>query len=111
MLAEIVLAAALYAIDGDTLALGQERIRLENVDTPEIHPCRCESECALGLRAAAFTQQAINAGGVLIERTPRTDRYGRTIARVYINGRDLGEMLIAAGLGRPYHGERRRPWC
>lgn len=50
-------------------------------------------------------------GPVRIERIPRTDRYGRTIARVYVNGRDLGEMLIGAGLGRPYRGERRQTWC
>lgn len=111
MLAELIIAGTLFAVDGDTLALGQERIRLENVDTPELHPCRCPAECALAEKAKTFTQAALDRGPVRVERIPRVDRYGRSIARVTIGGRDLGEMLIAAGLGRPYRGERRNPWC
>ncbi len=39
------------------------------------------------------------------------DRYRRTLARVLVDGRDLAPEIIGAGLGRPYNGERRRPWC
>ena len=39
------------------------------------------------------------------------DKYGRTLARVYLDGRDLSDMLIEAKLGRPYNGERRLTWC
>lgn len=107
-----VAADGWLAIDGDTLSRGGERVRIENVDTPELHPCRCARECELGQRAAMFTQDALaDATAVRILRTGRKDRYGRTIARVYVDGRDLGEMLIAAGLGRPYRGERRQSWC
>jgi micrococcal nuclease len=111
MLFELALAAGMYAIDGDTISINQERIRLENVDTPELHPCRCPAECDLGKRAHAFTQRAIASGVVTVDRTGRVDRYGRTIARVLVNGSDLGEALIAAGLGRPYNGVRRQSWC
>jgi hypothetical protein len=24
---------------------------------------------------------------------------------------DIAQALLAAGLARPYHGERRQPWC
>lgn len=98
------------AIDGDTLAYGRERIRLENVDAPETHPCRCPSECELGHKATAFTQEAVDGSTVTIERRERKDQYGRTIARVYVDGRDLGQMLIEAGLARRWRG-RREPWC
>jgi endonuclease YncB( thermonuclease family) len=43
MLPEIVLAAALLAIDGDTIEIQGERIRLENVDTPELNG-KCDAE-------------------------------------------------------------------
>jgi endonuclease YncB( thermonuclease family) len=91
-------------------------VRLENVDAPELH-CRCILECRQAQAARAFTQEAV-ANGVTLQRQqtragqPRTDRYRRTIARVTLpDGRDLGELLVARGLGRPYHGERRQSWC
>ena len=37
---------------------------------------------------------------------------GRVIARVEtLDGADLGQGLIAAGLARPYDGRRRISWC
>ena len=42
-------------------------------------------------------------------RRPR-DRYGRTLAWVILDGRDLGDSLVAARLARFWDG-RRRSWC
>jgi endonuclease YncB( thermonuclease family) len=38
------------------------------------------------------------------------DRHGGTLAWVEIDGRDLGELLIQAGLARSDQGERRTGW-
>jgi len=95
--------------DGDSLTVGAERIRILGVDTPEI-ACQCERECRAARDAKAFTEKAISSGRVEIERTGR-DRYGRTLARVYVDGNDLAALIIAAGHGRPYTGERRQSWC
>ncbi len=105
-----VLAGDYRAVDGDTLVFGKERIRIKNIDAPETHPCRCALECDLGGKATVFTQLAVDTSTVTVERRERKDRYGRTIARVYVDGRDLGEMLIEAGLARKWRG-RREPWC
>ncbi|HYD87345.1 MAG TPA: thermonuclease family protein [Vitreimonas sp.] len=107
-------AVSWRVIDGDTfedLATG-DRYRLENIDTPETGPrARCSAERDLGDRA---TQQArtfiANARQLDIRRTGRTDRYDRIIAFIEIDGRDLGELMIAQGLARPWRG-RREPWC
>lgn len=106
-----------YPRDGDTIVMASgEVVRLENVDTPELR-CECTAECRLALRALTLTREAV-AGGVMLARRvtgdgrPSPDRSGRTIALVRLpDGRDLGELLIRSGLGRPYHGERRRGWC
>jgi endonuclease YncB( thermonuclease family) len=106
-------AARWYAIDGDTIkdTATRDRARLENVDTPELHGARCPAERALAERARDFTAAALR-GDFFIRDIGRRDRYGRRLVRVLIPGRgDLGDLLIAAGLGRPYHGERRAPWC
>lgn len=101
--------ADVRVIDGDTFVLDGEKVRVENIDAPEIRPCRCQAECDLGYRAKAFTERFL-VGEIVLERIPRRDRYGRTLARVRVGDVDLGEALIAAGLARPWEG-RRRPWC
>ncbi|MCZ8124485.1 MAG: thermonuclease family protein [Magnetospirillum sp.] len=101
------------AIDGDTYVCFGDRIRVENIDAPELH-ARCASELDAALAAKLFAQHALD-GAMAIEiriheRRPR-DRYGRSLARVIVDGDDLGDLMIEAGLARPYHGEQRRSWC
>jgi len=101
------------AIDGDTYVCRGERIRVENIDAPELH-ARCAAELDAALAARLFAQHALD-GALAIEirvhtKRPR-DRYGRALARVLVDGDDLGELMIEAGLARSYHGERRRSWC
>ncbi|HET9231448.1 MAG TPA: thermonuclease family protein [Vitreimonas sp.] len=101
-------------IDGDTLEdLGADiTYRIVNIDTPETGPrARCQAERDLGNRATQHARTLISsAGAVELRPTGRIDRYGRAIAFVLIDGRDLGETLIADGLARPWRG-RREPWC
>lgn len=100
-----------HVVDGDTFELSTgEKVRIQNVDTPELHPCRCAAECDLAAKARAFTVTALAGGSVNIERG-RQDRYGRTVATVTVDGRDLGMMLIDAKLGRAYMGGVRQTWC
>lgn len=100
------------ALDGDTYICRGERIRLENVDAPELH-ARCDAELEAARAARAFAQAALDgAREIKIEIGRRArDRYGRTLAHVLVDGKDLGELLVGVGLARPYHGERRRGWC
>nr|WP_274533100.1 thermonuclease family protein [Mesorhizobium sp. Root554] len=44
-----------------------------------------------------------------ITRTGK-DRFGRTLALVWVNGRDVGATLVDAGLARQWIG-RKEHWC
>lgn len=105
--------ARLIAVDGDSLLETdtRERIRLENIDAPELHG-RCAYETELAYRAKAMAVQLLQRGAI-VHRIGRLDRYGRTLALVEIVGvGDLGEALMRAGLAREYHGRvPRQPWC
>lgn len=106
-------AAATRAIDGDTIEISGETIRLLNIDTPEIRHAQCDAERQLGLVAKQRMQALLNAGPLTIRRGDggrMTDKYGRTLAVVAVDGEDIGTILIAEGLARPWTG-RRRPWC
>jgi len=105
-------ARDVYVIDGDTLEAGGRRYRVANIDTPEVGDgARCGAERRLGQRATQRARALINAAArVETHAIGRTDRYGRTVAHVSIDGRDLGEALIAEGLARPWRGQREA-WC
>ena len=98
--------------DGDTLRLGMtseaEAIRILNIDTPEIEG-KCSYEIDLAFQAKARLGEILEGQPVEIVRDS-VDRYGRTLAVLRINGRDVGDQLVAEGLARTWSG-RREGWC
>lgn len=105
--------AAVQVIDGDTIRFDGETVRILNIDTPEIGEAGCDAERAAGIVAKHRLEGLLSSGRVTLKRGdgPRLrDRYGRTLARVFVDGRDVGEQLIAEGLARRWSG-KRRPWC
>ena len=109
-----------YIIDGDTFS-GRVmltdntkitvRVRIRNVDTPEIHG-KCESEIRDANRARARLEQLLPIGKTADLRQIKDDKYlGRIDALVFIDDRDVGQILIDEKLGRPYGGGHRDGWC
>lgn len=94
--------------DGDTVWIEGEKIRLGDIDTPELNG-QCADERTLALRARNRLVELLNAGPFTITRSG-TDRYGRTIAVLQHSGRSLGDQLVDEGLARTWSG-RREPWC
>lgn len=106
-------AAAIRVIDGDTVVIGAETIRILNIDTPEIRHAQCDAERRLGLVAKHRLEVLLSAGPPVVRRGDKgrmTDKYGRTLAVLSIAERDVGEILVAEGLARRWTG-KRQPWC
>jgi endonuclease YncB( thermonuclease family) len=98
-------------VDGDTIWLGGQRIRIADIDTPETHPPRCAQEAELGNRATQRLRQLLNGGAISLQAIDRdTDVYGRKLRVVLVDGRSVGDTLVDEGLAR-YYGSGRRPWC
>src|SRR4029453_2389446 len=95
-------------VDGDTLWFQEEKIRIADIDTPELSPPRCRRERELGLIAKQRLLDILNAGPFWLESGARdVDRYGRKLRSVYMEGQSIGDMLVAEGLARPWEGSRR----
>ncbi|WP_228135193.1 thermonuclease family protein [Qipengyuania citrea] len=94
--------------DGDTVWLQGEKIRIADIDTPEIEG-RCPYERQLALHARNRLVDLLNSGTLTLRRQGH-DRYGRTLAVVLVDGRSAGLMLVGEGLARKWTG-RRVPWC
>lgn len=98
-------------VDGDTIWLNGQNIRIADIDAPETHEYRCPEEKALGNRAAQRLQELVNSGAVTLRPIAREeDNYGRKLRIVEVEGESVGDTLVAEGLARWYRGTRR-PWC
>ncbi|QLC26969.1 thermonuclease family protein [Parasphingopyxis algicola] len=98
-------------VDGDTFWMAGQKIRILDIDTPELSPPRCAEEERLGEAAKHRLHVLLNSGAVTLERAGRDrDRYGRLLRRVRVDGTPVGRVLIREGLARAYGGGRRS-WC
>ena len=122
LVASPVLAQHYRAVDGDTIAIGPEDLRIIDLDTPETKFAACSAERSQGLRAQRRLQDLLNAGPVSIARQlvtrgpnkskPKLDKYKRTLGVVRVGGRDVTGILISEQLGVYYSGRGRRiDWC
>lgn len=109
----IVLTAAVFAayridhqqnvVDGDTLTIGQERIRFINIDAPEMKQiCVCKGEkrnCGVEAKQTLYGFIANNP----VSCTPSgRDVYGRLLADCFITVNDektsLSTLMVRAGM-------------
>lgn len=73
--------------------MGSERIRLRGIDTPELSEPR-------GAEARQRLEQLLNEGPIRIVPHGQ-DVYGRTVADVFVNGKNLAEVLKQEGFAKP----------
>lgn len=88
-------------VDGDTAMMllgGDEvRVRFIGIDTPESVAPDQPVEC-YGKQASAYTTSRLEGRTVRLELdVERTDRYGRTLAYVWIGHELFNETLVAQG--------------
>ena len=93
--------------DGDTFWLHGEKIRIADIDTPELNG-DCPAERRLAVKARDRLVVLLRSD-YRVHRQGE-DRYGRTLAVVTVNGRSVGDQLVREGLARTWSG-RREPWC
>jgi len=92
-------------VDGDTVDaivdLGfkvqtLQRLRLSRVDTPERNQANYQT-------AKDFVKQLVEGKDVIM-RSHKASKWGYFLADISIEGRDVADMLLAAGLAKAYEG-------
>ena len=96
--------------DGDTIRIGEARIRLKGIDAPEM-----EQRCSRAGRSYACGETARRAlidlvsGETVRCRAAGRDRYRRILAQCTVNGKDIGTQMVESGwavsYGRDYDAE------
>lgn len=99
-------------VDGDTFWLSGEKIRIADIDTPEVSEPQCAAEKALGDRATRRLLVLLNAGPFELRQRGKRDRdrNGRLLRVVIRDGHSIGDRLVSEGLARTWTGQRE-PWC
>ena len=113
-----IVVDVVQVIDGDTIEVNAHPwpgmtvrvlVRLNTIDAPEIAG-KCPEEKALAIRARdrlkALAGSTVQLVDVRRGRIPR-----RAIARVLVDGKPVGSILVAEGLAREYDGGAREGWC
>ena len=88
--------------DGDTITLSTgEKVRLLQIDTPELSPTECYSK-----EARSALVSLLNAPGQLSLKTDpkldKVDRYGRLLRYVFIGKTNINLKLVEIGAAAPY---------
>ena len=100
-------------IDGDTVAIGQRRVRLTGYDAPEMDgACKLERAKAREAKAELYRWLARGRFTWTGGENPPRDRYGRELREARRGDDLLAEHMVAAGLaGEMGWGAKRREWC
>jgi micrococcal nuclease len=93
--------------DGDTITVlhdeNKEKIRLYGIDTPEMKQ-------SFGKEAKDYTASIVTGKNVEIEAVT-TDRYGRTVGIVNVNGNSLSEEIMKSGYAWVYDRYCKKDMC
>jgi endonuclease YncB( thermonuclease family) len=90
-------------VDGDTIEIRGERIRLFGIDAPESgQPCTIQGKTSLIGKDAAFAL-ADKIGGQVVECRPRDrDRFNRPVAVCFVGGEDINGWMVTNGWALAY---------
>ena len=90
-------------IDGDTIEIHGQRIRLHGIDAPELdQTCKVDDriiQCGEIAKAALMDLVFLSA---VTCKAEDEDRYGRIVATCYVGGFDLGRVIVKRGWALAY---------
>lgn len=105
-----------YCYDGDTCYVTVDgkntKIRLLELDTPEISKPKCDQELQLGLKAREYINSLImNASSIEFKTDYKKDYFGRILSYLIIDGEDVSTKIINNNLGVVYNKNNKQDWC
>ena len=105
-----------YCYDGDTCYVTLDgvntKIRLLELNTPEISKPKCEAELQLGLTARDYLNNLIaNASTIEFKTDYVEDYFGRILSYLIIDGEDVSAKIVKNNLGVVYDRNNKPDWC
>ncbi|WP_187429251.1 hypothetical protein ROLI_029270 [Roseobacter fucihabitans] len=91
-------------IDGDTIDVGDRRVRIHGIDAPEARQT-CRTEQGMTWNCGTWVTEQVSQlyeGRQATCETVTMDRYNRIVARCQVRGQDIGYEIVSAGLAFAY---------
>ncbi len=92
-------------------------VRILGIDTPEIKcsvkkkgKAECDRLKALARTAKKLTKNQLQRAKIIELRNIQRGKYFRILADVYVDGRNLADILIKNGFAVPYDGGTKPEW-
>lgn len=108
-------------IDGDTFGstysvagMKPLNVRVYGIDTPEKGwRAKCPEEALLAKSATEFANKIIFKDSNEVTFEPHgTDKYGRILVDIYVNGSSYKDIMIEQGYAKEYYGKGPKfNWC
>ena len=100
-------------LDGDTVEVTYkdgttQHVRMANVDAPETAHDKRGAQRG-GDEAAKYVSERVLGKEITLDNVGSVDRYGRALANIVYNGKDLGTEMMTNKVAEPY-GKQRTPW-
>ena len=105
-----------WVVDGDTIHTFQDKIRFSYIDAPESKYNSRARKAAIVCNGATLDQMIragkksnkhlrtlVTAGDKVKVITNTTDKYGRVVGEVFLNGESLNEEMVRSGFAIPYY--------
>ena len=106
----------LFCYDGDTCYViyegKKDKVRLLDLDTPEISNYKCEKEYILGIEAREYINQLISEGKrIEFETEYNRDFFGRILSYIIVDGENVSKLMVSHSLGVVYDKNNKKDWC
>ena len=100
---EKIIEGKAIIIDGDTIHIGKNKIRLHGIDAPEIkQTCKIEDKIwNCGIESSLALKKLILDNNISCVVTD-IDRYKRYIAECFINNQNINELMVRNGWAIAY---------
>jgi len=106
----------LFCYDGDTCYVTyqgkKDKVRLLELDTPEISNPQCEREYMLGIEARDYINHLIlNGKKIEFETEYNRDFFDRILSHIIVDGENVSKKMISNRLGVIYDKNNKKDWC
>ena len=106
----------LFCYDGDTCYVTyqgkKDKVRLLELDTPEISNPQCEREYMLGIEARDYINHLIlNGKKIEFETEYNRDFFDRILSHIIVDGENVSKKMISNRLGVVYDKNNKKDWC
>ena len=106
----------LFCYDGDTCYViyqgNNDKVRLLDLDTPEISHPKCEKEYTHGIEARNYINKYILDGEKIeFETEYNRDFFDRILAYIIVDGENVSKIMVLNGLGVVYDKNNKKDWC